>query len=151
MLHYIIDGNNLIGKIKYFSDIQKKDRQASREKLAFYIERYFSSKKANVTLHFDGFANHPINSQKIKIVYSENKTADQKIKQQIENSKSPKNLIVVSSDNNIKEFARVCSAKTLASEDLAAEIQKEKNVNEESERIKEINDVEEFKRIFKVK
>ncbi len=108
-------------------------------------------RKPNVTLHFDGFTNQPINSQKIKIIYSENKTADQNIKQQIENSKSPKNLIVVSSDNNIKEFARVCSAKTLASEDFAAEIQKEKNVNEESERIKSIDNVEEFKRIFNVK
>ncbi len=110
-----------------------------------------SSKKAKVTLHFDGFANLPINSQKIKIIYSENKTADHKIKQQIENTKTPKNLIVVSSDNNIKEFARVCSAKVLSSEDFAFEIQKEKNVNEESERIKEINDVEEFKRLFNAK
>ncbi len=151
MLHYIIDGNNLIGKIKHFSSLQKKDKQSTREKLVFYLERYFSSKKAQVTLHFDGFANLPINSQKIKIIYSENKIADQKIKQQIEKSKTPRNLIVVSSDNNIKEFARVCSAKTLSSEDFALEIQKEKNVNEESERIKEINNVEEFKRIFNVK
>ena len=57
MLHYIIDGNNLIGKIKHFSNIQKKDKQAAREKLALFLDRYFISKKAKVTLHFDGFEN----------------------------------------------------------------------------------------------
>ena len=151
MLHYIIDGNNLIGKIKSFSSLQKKDKQSAREKLTFYLERYFSSKKTKVTLHFDGYENLPIKTQKIIIVYSENKTADQKIKRQIETSNSPKNIIVITSDNNIKEFAKVCSAKTISSEDFNSEIQKEKNENEESERIKEINNVEEFKRIFNVK
>ncbi len=151
MLHYIIDGNNLIGKIKHFSNIQKKDKQAVREKLALFVDRYFISKKAKVTLHFDGFENLPIKTQRIKIIYSENKTADQKIKNQIEDSKSPKQIVVVSSDNNIKEFARVCSAKIITSEDFAAEIQKEKNGNEEADRIKSIDDVEEFKKIFNVK
>ncbi len=46
MLHYIIDGNNLIGKIKRFSSLQKKDKQTAREKLAFYVDRYFIFKKS---------------------------------------------------------------------------------------------------------
>ena len=115
------------------------------------MDRYFISKKAKVSLHFDGFENLPIKTQRIKIIYSENKSADQKIKQQIEDSKSPKQIVVVSSDNNIKEFARVCSSKIITSEDFAAEIQKEKNGNEEADRIKSIDDVEEFKKIFNVK
>ena len=126
MLHYIIDGNNLIGKIKQIVSLQNKDKQAAREKLAFNIDKYFISKKAKVTLHFDGFENLPIKTQRIKIMYSEDKTADQKIKKQIEDSKSRKQIIVVSSDNNIKEFARVCSAKTISSEDFGFEIQKGK-------------------------
>ncbi len=151
MLHYIIDGNNLIGKIKQIVSLQNKDKQAAREKLAFNIDKYFISKKAKVTLHFDGFENSPIKTQRIKIMYSEDKTADQKIKKQIEDSKSRKQLIVVSSDNNIKEFARVCSAKTISSEDFGFEIKKGNNINEEAERIKSIDNVDEFKRIFNVK
>ena len=45
----------------------------------------------------------------------------------------------------------MCSAKIITSEDFAAEIQKEKNGNEEADRIKSIDDVEEFKKIFNVK
>ena len=53
MLSYIIDGNNLIGKISSLMSLQKKDKQASREKLVFLLDRYFSQKKANVTLNLD--------------------------------------------------------------------------------------------------
>ncbi len=151
MLHYIIDGNNLIGKIRSFSKLQHKDKTAVREQLIFFVDRYFHSKKAKVTLHFDGYENLPIKSEKCKIIYSNNKIADQKIKEQIENSKSRTTLIVVSSDNNIREFARVCGCKILTSEEFASEVQKENNSNEEEERIKSIDSVEEFKKIFNAK
>ena len=38
---YIIDGNNLIGKISELWSIQKKDKQLSRVKLAKVIDQYF--------------------------------------------------------------------------------------------------------------
>ena len=44
MRHYVIDGNNLIGKIGSLHKLQNKDKQGSREKLAFILERYFSGK-----------------------------------------------------------------------------------------------------------
>jgi predicted RNA-binding protein with PIN domain len=56
MKQYIIDGNNLIGKIPSLNILQKKDKQGSREKLAFMVDNYFSQKNAKVFLHFDG---HP--------------------------------------------------------------------------------------------
>ncbi len=80
----------LIGKISGLMRLQKNDKQASREKLVFILDRYFIKKKASVTLHFDGHPGTKINSSKMKIVYSENKTADEKIKTQISNSKIPK-------------------------------------------------------------
>ena len=63
--------------------LQKKDKQASREKLVYILDRYFISKKANVTLHLDGHPAGRVSSSKMKIVYSENLTADEKIKKQI--------------------------------------------------------------------
>ena len=146
MLHYIIDGNNLIGKIKSFSSLQKKDKQSAREKLTFYLERYFSSKKTKVTLHFDGYENLPIKTQKIIIVYSENKTADEIIKRQIEDSRNPKNLVVVSSDNGVIKFAKVCSCEIIQSENFAKMISR-KTVNEEEEIKKSISD-DEVKKLF---
>ena len=73
---YIIDGNNLIGKIPELKGLNK---QILREKLAFILERYFFNKKTNVSLHFDGFANAQIQARGLKITYSENRIADDKI------------------------------------------------------------------------
>ncbi len=41
LITYIIDGNNLIGKIASLMNLQKKDKQASREKLIYILDRYF--------------------------------------------------------------------------------------------------------------
>ncbi|MEW6702118.1 MAG: hypothetical protein AB1298_05315 [Bacteroidota bacterium] len=39
MNHYIIDGNNLIGRIKFLQQIQKKNKQAAREGLVRLINK----------------------------------------------------------------------------------------------------------------
>lgn len=150
MLSYIIDGNNLIGKIPSLMNLQKKDKQASREKLVYMLDRYFVQKKANVTLHLDGHPGESINSSKMRIVYSENLTADEMIKKQISQSKSTRNISVVTSDSNLAQFARVCSAKIISSEEFAAEINKTNNALDEEGIIKSINDIDEFKRLFGV-
>jgi predicted RNA-binding protein with PIN domain len=150
LLNYIIDGNNLIGKISALKNLQNKDKQASREKLVYILERYFITKKANVTLHLDGHPNGKINSSKMKIIYSENITADEKIKKQISQSKSPRNIIVITSDSNLAQFARVCSTNVISSDAFAAEIQKSTSNADEEAKIKSINNIEEFKKLFGV-
>ena len=149
MKSYLIDGNNLMGKISPIKKIQIKDKQMARERLVMIIEKYFNKRKGEVFLHFDGFPNTPLNLSKGKIIYSEKSKADKKIKEQIELSKNRKNLIVISSDHEIQDFARVCSCDVLPSEEFARELTSEKKINEEENRIKEINDIEEFKRLFK--
>lgn len=151
MRKYIIDGNNLIGKIRDLKKLQNKDRLAAREKLALLIENYFRSKRVKVSLHFDGFQNSVIRISGVKIIYSENKTADEKIKTEISASKNPRNIIVITSDNNLKEFARVCSASVILSEEFSAELKKRTEINEEERKIRSIDNVEEFKKIFNVK
>ena len=150
MLNYIIDGNNLIGKIASLMSLQKKDKQASREKLVYILDRYFISKKANVTLHLDGHSAGRVSSSKVKIVYSENLTADEKIKKQISQSKSPRNIIVVTSDSNLAQFAKVCSATVVSSDEFAVEINKSGDKFDEESIIKSINNVDEFKKLFGV-
>jgi len=130
MKHYIIDGNNLIGKINSIQKMQQKNKQGSREKLAFMIENYFHDKKAKVTIHFDGFKNLPIKLNYANIVYSDGKSADDKIKKQIELANNRKNLVVITSDNNIREFARVCSCSKIKSEEFAKMIQNKKQEDE---------------------
>lgn len=151
MQKYIIDGNNLIGKINKLQKLQRKDKQAVREKVAFMIENYFRGRNIKLSLHFDGFQNVPIRTVSVKIIYSENKTADERIKAEITASKNPRNITVITSDNNLREFARVCSASVKSSEEFAAELRRKDETDEEESRIRKINNVEDFKKIFKVK
>lgn len=151
MLHYIIDGNNLIGKIKFLYKIQSADRQGSREKLIFLLDRYFSDKKATISVHLDGFQKLPINASRVKIIYSDKLTADEKIKKQIETISSRKNILVVTSDSNLAEFARVCSCKVISSEDFAVSIKNMNSEDDEEAKVKAIDNVEEFKKLFGAK
>ena len=148
MKHYIIDGNNLIGKINFLHKIQQKDKQRSREKIAFMIDNYFHDKNAKVTIHFDGFKNLPIKLNNAKIVYSDSESADDKIKNQIELANNRKNLVVITSDNNIQEFARVCSCLIIKSEEFAKTIRSKKQDDEKDLIEKMKNDVEEWRELF---
>lgn len=147
--HYIIDGNNLIGKIKSIAMLQKTNRQLSREKLAFLVDRYFILKKVTVTLHFDGYKNEAINTNKIKIEYSENRTADEWIKNEIMVSKNPKTICVVSSDNNIIQFASKSSCTVKKSEKFALDLTESHDEEDEQKKINEISD-DEIKMLFGV-
>lgn len=148
MKHYIIDGNNLIGKIHSLKLLQKKDKQKSREKLAFMIDNFFSRRKAKVSLHFDGFEKDSIKILNAKIIYSNSNTADDKIKIEISGSKNPRNIIVVSSDINIIDFSKACYCSTIKCEDFAARLLKKDEAEDEKKRIDEINNIEEFKKLF---
>ena len=151
MKHFIIDGNNIIGKIPALKKLQAKDRQMSREKLAIMLQRYFGKRNAKVSLHFDGYPKDEIKILKAKIKYSKNFTADEMIKKEIEDSKNPKNLVVITSDLNLKDFARKCSCKIISSEEFSKQIDSPSSAEEESKRIQELNNPEECKKLFGVK
>ena len=150
MKQYIIDGNNLIGKIKKLSDLQRKDKQRAREQLVYLLQNFFSAKKVKISLHFDGYENTALNISNGKLIYSGSVTADEKIKEQVSRSKNGRNLIVVSSDNGIINYAKVCRCSVISSEDFNKEINSKREINDEEQRIKEINNVAEFKKLFDV-
>lgn len=141
---YIIDGNNLIGKIPELKGLNK---EVLREKLAFILERYFFNKKTNVSLHFDGFANTQIRARGLKIIYSDNRIADDKIRDEISYTKNPKLITLVSSDNALRDFAKKNSCTIISSEEFNREMNKPSNINDEEKLIKGI-DNEEMKKLF---
>ncbi|MDO8548725.1 MAG: NYN domain-containing protein [Ignavibacteria bacterium] len=151
MKHYIIDGNNLIGKVKKLSGLQSKDKQSAREQLVYLLQNYFSRKKVKVSLNFDGYENSPLNISNGKIIYSESKTADEKIKDQISSSKTRRDIVVVSSDNGIRDYAKVCGCSLMTSEEFNKEFSIKNEIDDEARRIKEINNIEEFKKLFNAK
>ncbi len=145
--HYIIDGNNLIGKIPTLWKIQQKEKQSSREGLVFQLERYFYYKKIKVSLHFDGHENSYIRAKGIKIIYSNNTNADNKIKDEISFSNNPKLITVISSDMNVLDFARVNSCSIIKSEVFARNMNKTDDTDTEEQLTKGI-DNNEMKRLF---
>jgi predicted RNA-binding protein with PIN domain len=149
--HYIIDGNNLIGKDKLLNQLQKKNKQQSREKLTFMLSRYFSRKKILVSLHFDGYEREVINAFGVKIIYSGNYSADDKIKNEIEKSKNSRNIILITSDTNLMNFGRVCSCKVIKSEEFIGHLKQSGNADEEELKTNSNINVEEYIKLFGVK
>jgi len=147
MNYYIIDGNNLIGKINKLWHLQKVDGQKAREQLVFMLERYFAGKKVKVSLHFDGFPKDVIKTSKLKIIYSENKTADDRIKNEIDIANNPKLITVVSSDLSVFNYAKANSCKRIKSEQFAKQLSGKKSGNDEDDIIKSI-DNDEMKKLF---
>ena len=150
MKQYIIDGNNLIGKIKSLNKLHRKNKKQSAEKLAFMIGRNFSKKKVSISLHFDGVQRDIIRVPGLKINYSGTVSADDKIKSEIGKSKNPKNIILVTSDNNLEEFGRVCSCQVIKSEVFSKQLISADSSDEEKNRIEELDNPEEFKKLFGV-
>lgn len=144
---YIIDGNNLIGKISDLWKLQKQDRQLSRVKLTKLIDQYFRDRGYKVSLHFDGFETDAIPSSSVKLYYSNNKSADSMIKKEIDHSGKPKTIAVVSSDHSVQNYAKVNSCKVIKSEDFAKSIKRKKTINSEEEISKSISN-DEMKKLF---
>jgi hypothetical protein len=115
------------------------------------IGRNFSNKKVSVSLHFDGVQSDIIRVPGLKINYSGTVSADEKIKSEIGKSKNPKNIILVTSDNNLAEFGRVCSCEVIKSEVFSKQLLSADSSDEEKNRIDELDNPEEFKRLFGVK
>lgn len=152
MIHYIIDGNNLIGKIKSLFVLQNKDKQTSREGLVNILNSYFAGKKIKLTLHFDGHPNSPLHLSKGRIIYSENQTADNKIREEINRAKNPKLITLVSSDQSLINYARVNSSSVIKSEKFYKEIENSKKGNEETEKVKQLeNEKDVFLNLFSKK
>jgi predicted RNA-binding protein with PIN domain len=144
---YIIDGNNLIGKISELWSLQNRDRQLARIKLVKYLDQYFRGKKNVVSLHFDGFPAEAIPSSSCIITYSENRPADILIRKEIDSEITPKTSAVVSSDHYVQNYARVNSCKVIKSEEFAKRLRSNKKVASEEEITKSISD-EEIKKLF---
>lgn len=149
MQTYIIDGNNLIGKINRLFSVQKTNPQNSREQLVHILDRYFAKKKQKVSLHFDGFPGIGIKSVKSKINYSHSRTADYEIKQEIERSNNPRQIVVVTSDHEIQNFAKVCGCKVIKSEDFREQLFIKTDSHSKEEIAKLISN-DEMKKLFGV-
>ena len=150
---YIIDGYNLIHKSKRLKKIFTSDPQLAREELVSMLSNFFSSKKAECILVFDGNLNIPssLSNRYVRVIFSQPPDkADDQIKKIIMNHdpKRRKNLIVVSSDNEIINCAKACGTGRISSEEFLKILTSRENTHELEDKPFVKLTEEEIKRMF---
>lgn len=108
-LHYVIDGYNLI---KSTPALNKSNLCDSRQALLNLLDIHRPQGNNKVSVVFDG-KDGVFSSQKkscAQVIFTKNQSADDKIKEIIQASRNPANIVVVTNDRDIRFFARQYSA-----------------------------------------
>ena len=125
-LHYILDGYNITCQI---STLALKDRQNSREGLIRLVEVYKPQGSAHnrVTIVFDGKSGILSDARvsSVKVVFSENESADDKIRRIIGDSAKKKQMIVVTDDKELRFSVRALGAEAISVADFLSKFKKQ--------------------------
>lgn len=111
MLVFLIDGFNLVHKIP-----KVKSSSFPQQDLINYIDsqKLTGSKNNQVIIVFDGWISQPlVNQAKFQIVFSQDKSADDLIKARVAKAKNRAQILVVTDDRSIRDFARTQGVKSL--------------------------------------
>jgi len=130
----LIDGNNLLGHIFPTSFREKQ----SKFNLIYDLFIFQRRKRTRVSVVFDGRAEPSLEKfqkKKFSIIYPPlGQNADGIIKDIISNETDLRRFFVISSDQEIKRFAKSKGAKTLSSKDFSREL---KTILKENRRFQE--------------
>lgn len=122
---YIIDGNNLIGSAP---DISLDDAN-SRRKIIEIVRKFQQNRKHNMIVVFDGEPEHGPHWQaisgKFTVVYSRfGRSADDEIKEILNGYTYFKDVVLVSSDRDLKDFAKKKGARVINSTEFYFKIKR---------------------------
>ncbi len=122
-IHYIIDGYNVIKQIAYFTE---KRLEEGRNSFIKFLEtsRPQGSFNNQVTVVFDGKSEiiYPKKMSSIEVIFTNDETADDKIKRMVNNSPNRRRLIVVTDDKGIKFFVRDLGTKTMSVKNFLSKV-----------------------------
>ena len=153
---YIVDGNNLIGSAPDFS----LGDPESRGKMVSLIRKFQESKNTKITVVFDGEPQgselkNPINA-KLTVVYPRyGLTADDEIKHILDNYQQLKEIVLVTTDRELKKYAKDKGARTINSIEFyftlkkafLSQGKKEETLKRVNTRVSQ-NEVEQWLKIF---
>ncbi len=129
-LHYIIDGYNLI---KHRSFIPASNIHDPRFALILFLrqKKPCGSPKNKVTIIFDGYSgDFSLQELEYEVIFSCESSADERIKEIVESAAVARNLVIVSDDRQIRDFARLCGALLLGIEEFLGRGEKKKRVED---------------------
>ncbi len=123
MQKIIIDAYNLLHADPSLAEMADRNLEGARTRLISRLMPYIRAKMVNVTLVFDGRIPMPpaapSPSQRLKIIFSAHpESADDLIIKLTDRERSPKSLIVISSDNQVAHAASARGARVLSSSDF---------------------------------
>jgi len=122
-LQYIIDGYNIIKHSRFVGQLPKKTKD-HREALVEFIkaQRLCGSSKNKITVVFDGYPDEQglEKNTPIEVIFSRDKSADERIKNIVEVSVNAKTIVVVSDDKEIKFIVRSLGADCIGVEDFVS-------------------------------
>jgi predicted RNA-binding protein with PIN domain len=153
---YIIDGDNVIGSSP---DISLEDHKA-RPKLIYIIRKFQENKKNNVTIVFDGMPENGLQrediGEKFCVRYPQTgSSADDEIKRILSGFNYFKDVIVVTSDRELRTFAKKKGARIINSIEFYFELKRISRIHGKKEETKKRIDaqlsnseVEQWMKIF---
>jgi predicted RNA-binding protein with PIN domain len=140
---YIIDGANLMGSC---TDISLDDPQA-RPKLVLILKKYQETKKSNVIVVFDGSpgngGSHEELSSKFSVQYPpQGSTVDEEITRILDRFNCFKDVVVVTSNRELKSTAKKKGARTVNSIEFYFELKRISHISGKEEESKKRIDAE---------
>ena len=140
-LHYIVDGYNVVRHASFIV----KGHAAPAEMLIRCIRdrRLCGSMKNKVTLVFDGYPTmgNPLQPQgECDVVFSQDESADDRIRHMVEHIPNPRIVIVVTDDRSVQFHAKAAGAAVLGVEAfLTARAQAERAAQQKADRKPELS------------
>jgi len=121
-LQYIIDGCNVIHHPDFIKILSKKQVDFRVALVKLIINAGLCPRQNSlIWIVFDGFPQQDISAtgtKRIKILFSRNQSADEKIKRILELTENPRETTVVSDDKEIILFSRIMHARPLSVKDF---------------------------------
>ena len=127
-VQYLLDGYNILNQIPALTPKKLEDK---RHSLIQLIELYRpqGSPKNAVTIVFDGKGGiwGGATSSSVKVIFTTDETADEKIKSIVTQAKNKKQIVVVTNDRDIKYYVRALGATVVKVEDFVAKLKPREN------------------------
>lgn len=121
----IVDGYNVLRSSGRTAPLKGNNLQAERERFIEGLGCYRGQRRDKITVVFDGFRagmDSPTVKKRggVEVIYSRRgQTADEIIKQMVEQTPNPRDIMVVSSDREISSFVKSLGASVTGARSLA--------------------------------
>jgi len=140
---YIIDGNNLVGCAP---DIALEDPDA-RSVVLHAVREFQASKKNNVIVVFDGGPDGGVRRQEMSSKFTvlfprDGNTADDEIREILDGFNYYKDVVLVSSDRELKAYAKDLGAKIVNSIEFYFELKRHSHIHVKKEETQKRIDAE---------